>query len=165
MSATLSEPSSIGLKPMWVDYSGEASTARGLPHPLLLFIAQRRAMPSWWPTVFADVERLSRLPQNWDGNGAAQVDPYDVGDALLFLERMMGPQTKVPRFAPLTSGGVELLWRADNVEVEAVFDRNRGERVLLVEAGEHDWELPLDEADSLFLSVRDRLDESHIPGS
>lgn len=165
MSATLSEPSSFGLKPMRVDYSGEASTATGLPHPLQLFIAQRRAMPRWWPTVFADVERLSRLPQNWDDRGAARINPFDVVDALLFLQRMMEPQTQAPRFAPLTSGGVELLWRGDNVEVEAVFDRNRGEQVLLVEAGDQDWEMPLDDAESLFLSVRDRLAERDLAGS
>ena len=165
MSAMLSESSSIGLKPMRVDYSGEASTATRLPHPLQLFIAQRHAMPRWWPTVFTDVERLSQLPENWDGRGASRVNPLDVGDALAFLERMMGPQTQTPRFAPLTSGGVELLWRGDNLEVEAVFDRSRCEQVLLVEAGDQECEMPLDEAESLFLSVRDRLDEGQLPES
>jgi hypothetical protein len=162
MSATAWGVTSAGLKPMSVDYSADASAATDpAHHPLRLLIALRRAMPNWWPTVWEDIERISVLPKNWDGRGANQVDPFDVRDALVFLDRVMESDTQPPRVAPLSSGGIELLWRGNNVEVEAVFDRSREEHILLVEAGDEEWDAPIRDADSLFVSIRDRLTTHH----
>lgn len=145
---------------MRVDYSGSASSAAG-DGPVRLLIASRRALPGWWSAVVDEIERLSLLPDNWDQRGAVRVNPHDILDALTFLDRVMADDTSTPRFAPLNSGGVELLWRGEDLEVEAVFDCRRDDRSLLVEVGEQEWETEIDAADSLFLSIRDRLSSQH----
>jgi hypothetical protein len=107
-----------------------------------------------------DIERISQLQANWDQRGASPANPRDVLDALEFLDRVMAADTRSPRIAPLSNGGIEVLWRGEQTEVEAVFDQQRGDRCLMVEVGEQGWESAIDDADSLFLSVRDRLSDS-----
>ena len=83
-------------------------------------------------------------------------------DALLFMERVMREDTCPPWIGRLSSGGVELAWRHGDVEVEAVFDRLRGDSALMVEVGDREWDAPADQGDSLFASVVDRLSYSYI---
>ncbi len=86
----------------------------------------------------------------------------DVYDALEFLGRVMREDTCPPWIGRLSGGGVEMAWKHGDVEVEAVFDRLRGERELLVSVGDREWEAPADKGDSLFASVADRLSNFYI---
>jgi len=81
----------------------------------------------------------------------------DVIDALRFLGRVMHDDTPAPWIGRLNTGGLQLTWRSGDVEVEAVFDRAREEREVLVVVGENEWEAPADQADSLFATVVERL--------
>ncbi len=84
----------------------------------------------------------------------------DIIEALNFLSRVMREDTRVPWIGRLSSGGIQLTWRAGDVEVEAVFDRARDERVLMVSVGENEWDAPVSDAESMFATVVDRLSRS-----
>lgn len=122
---------------------------RGAPLPLWADVVADRI------EVLADLETVNpavERPLNAD----------DVVDALLFLEGVMREDTCPPWIGRLSSGGVEMAWKHGDVEVEAVFDRQRGDSELLVTVGDHEWDAPVDKADSLFASVIDRLSNSYI---
>ena len=117
----------------------------------------RGAIPQWWADVEPRVGELLQLRAGWDPRGSSPISREDLEDALEFLSRVMRPDTRAPWVGPLASGGVELVWRAGNVEVEAIFDRARGECELLVSVGDNESEAPIDEAESLFAEMVDRL--------
>lgn len=117
----------------------------------------RGAIPRWWAEVAPRLGELVQLRQDWDPRGSSPISRDDLEDALQFLSRVMRPDTPAPWIGPLASGGVELAWRAGNVEVEAIFDRARGECELLVSVGDRESEAPIDHAESLFAEVVDRL--------
>lgn len=115
------------------------------------------AIPGWWAQVAPRLGELVHLRQDWDPRGSSPISKDDLDDALQFLSRVMRPDTPAPWIGPLASGGVELAWHAGNVEVEAIFDRGRGECQLLVSVGDSESEAPIDHAESLFAEVADRL--------
>ncbi len=118
-------------------------------------------VPSWANAVVQRIEELADLDTvNVEIERPLNID--DVYDALEFLARVMGEDTCPPWIGRLSSGGVEMAWKHGDVEVEAVFDRLRGERELLVSVGDRDWEAPADKGDSLFASVADRLSNIYI---
>jgi hypothetical protein len=113
-------------------------------------------VPSWANAVVHRIKELADLDTvNAEIERPLNID--DVKDALEFLARVMGEDTCPPWIGRLSSGGVEMAWKHGDVEVEAVFDRLRGERELLVSVGDRDWDAPADKGDSLFASVADRL--------
>lgn len=120
-------------------------------------IRVRGVMPPWWDVVAPRLRELLQLRPDWDPRGSSPISTDDLQDALTFLTRVMRDDTRVPWIGPLASGGVELAWRVGNVEVEAVFDRARGECELLVSVGGNESEVPIDAAESLFAEVVDRL--------
>ena len=120
--------------------------------------------PQWVEAVARRLSELLQLGPDWDPRGADPISREDLRDAIMFMVKTMRDDTRAPWIGPLASGGVELVWRGDNVEVEAVFDRSRNEQGLLVSAGEHETEAPIDEAESLFATVVDRLSEADPVG-
>jgi hypothetical protein len=118
-------------------------------------------IPSWAAPVVARIEELADL-DTIDPQVERPLSIDDVRDALRFLDRVMGEDTCLPWIGRLSSGGVELAWKHADVEVEAVFDRLRAERELLVSVGDNEWDAPVDKGDSLFASVVDRLSNSYI---
>jgi hypothetical protein len=118
----------------------------------------RGKLPPWWAAVEPRIRDLLSLRPNWDPRGAGTLSHEDLIDAVRFLARVMRDDTAAPWIGPLASGGVELAWRSGEVEVEAVFDRAREERQLLVSVGGVEWEALIDDAESLFATVVERLD-------
>jgi hypothetical protein len=114
------------------------------------------ATPAWAMPVVTRIMELAELTDD------LPLDIEDVSDALDFLDRVMAEDTCIPWIGKLSSGGVQLAWKHADVEVEAIFDRMRGERELLVAVGENEWDAPADKGDSLFFTVRDRLSNSYI---
>ena len=119
------------------------------------------AIPPWAGAVVARIVELAGL-DTIDPQLEQPLNIEDVGDALSFLDRVMAEDTCLPWIGRLSSGGVELAWKHADVEVEAVFDRLRGERELIVTVGDNEWDAPADKGDSLFASVADRLSNSYI---
>lgn len=113
-------------------------------------------VPPWAVPVISRMEELAALPVVAPG-GSSPMVLEDVMDALRFLTRVMQDDTVIPWIGRLSSGGLQLTWQCGDVEVEAVFDRTRGERDVIVAVGGTEWEAPADQADSLFATVADRL--------
>lgn len=124
------------------------------PDPALV---NTRRLPVWVSPVRQRFEELASLPDDWDHRGGSRLSISDVKDALSFLARVMSCDTAAPQIAPLSTGGIQLSWRAGDLEVEVVFDRQRDERVLLVSDGDEDHEADADQADALFAALSDRL--------
>ena len=113
------------------------------------------SLPPWAGPVVSRIGELAALPP--DPRGSRPLSRDDVVDALDFLARVMRNDTASPWIGRLNSGGVQLTWRSGDVEVEAVFDRARNERDVIVAVGENEWEAPADHGESLFATVVDRL--------
>lgn len=118
-------------------------------------------LPAWADVVVHRIAELADL-ETVNPDFEQPLNGDDVIDALLFLERVMREDTCPPWIGRLSSGGVELAWRHADVEVEAVFDRSRGESELIVAVGENEWDAPTEQGDSLFAGVADRLSNSYI---
>lgn len=121
-------------------------------------LSTRWSAPPWFATIKARLEELSLLPENWDGRGSRRVSGLDADDVLNFLWRAMEIDFPAPWIGPLSSGGLQVSWGAGDLEVEGIFDRSRGERVLLASDGGIDREVPIDDLDQAVseLSVRVR---------
>lgn len=115
----------------------------------------RTSLPGWVYAVVARLGELATLPPDPRGSSPLNID--DVREALGFLARVMRDDTSSPWIGRLSTGGVQLTWRMGDVEVEAIFDRARDEREIVVAVGENEWEAPADQAESLFGTVVDRL--------
>jgi hypothetical protein len=118
-------------------------------------------VPAWLCPVIERIEELAEL-ETVSVETEQPLNIYDVMDALEFLDSVMQEDTHTPWIGRLSSGGVELVWKHNDLEVEAIFDRLRGDHELLVSVGDHDWDAPADKGDSLFASVADRLSNSYI---
>ena len=116
-----------------------------------------RGTAPWVDPVVRRLRELVSLPVNWDPRGSRPMNADDLRDALDFLPRVMKDDTSVPWIGLLASGGLQLTWHSGDVEVEAIFDRARGEREILVSVGDNEWDAPVDHGHALFLTVRDRL--------
>jgi len=146
-----SSSSSAVLHSTWSPYP----SIWGRPEPRKIEVQRRQAL--WLGAVILSLGRLARLPDDWDRRGARAVNFDDVRDALVFLQRVMHDDTAAPSIGPLSSGGIELRWRTDGLEVEAIFDRRREETVLAVIAGSNETEEPIHSAEKLFADIADRL--------
>jgi hypothetical protein len=117
--------------------------------------------PPWATSVVSRIQELDSIAIG-DPHSIRPLDFDDVADALEFLEHVMHHDTCPPWIGRLSSGGVQLTWHHVDVEVEAVFDRLRDEREVIVVVGENEWPHPADNAESLFATVVDRLSVSYI---
>ncbi len=128
-----------------------------------IWLSGRRGapLPPWADTVVNRIGELDAI-ETAEPNSSRPLDFDDVIEALRFLERVMHDDTCPPWIGRLSSGGVELAWRHGDVEVEAVFDRLRGDAVVIVAVGENEWDEPASHGDSLFATVVDRLSTSYI---
>ena len=80
-------------------------------------------LPNWFdPLVQGFVDALV-LPPNWDSYHAVAIDPKIVHYAMNFIETVLGPSTPAPRVVPLTSGGLQLEWHRNGIDLEVVFDQ------------------------------------------
>ncbi len=127
------------------------------PEPRRIEVRRGRTSPPWIDSLIESLSRLATLTDDWDHRGSRAVNFDDVRDALEFLQRVMRDDTAAPSVGPLSSGGIELSWRAAGLEVEAIFDRRRQESVLLVIAGCNETEEPIASAEKLFADIADRL--------
>ena len=58
------------------------------------------------------VNRLLRLPQGWDADGASAVSEVAAVTAVEWLDQLATDNTPVPHVVPLASGGLQLEWVA-----------------------------------------------------
>lgn len=147
--------------------AGDSSSLRwGLAYPLRREDEQRLAVHLdvagdnlWLPSVIGRLRELAALP-GVDPRGSRPMDAEDLIEALSFMKLVMRPDTVAPWVGLLSTGGLQVNWRKDDVEVEAIFDRARDERVVYLTVADREWDAPLREAYSLFDSVVARLSSS-----
>jgi hypothetical protein len=81
-------------------------------------------LPPWFDPLMQGFVDLLTLPSNWNSYGADTIDPKVVFDAMTFINRLLGPSTPAPRVVPLSSGGLQLEWHRQGVDLELIFDRD-----------------------------------------
>ncbi len=142
----------------WVELEDD-STVAGAEAPATAESTAADALhpPTWLVPVEARLKEILSLPENWDGRGSARPSPADVLEAFRLVMDIMGPNMPSPAIGPLSSGGVGITWRSDDLEVEAIVDHARGERAIFVSDGDDELEAPLDEAPAVFASLAHRL--------
>lgn len=69
-----------------------------------------------------------------------EVNIADLVDALRFMKQVMQDEVPLPWVGVLDSGGVQLTWRFNHTEIEAIFDSARSERAVIFEQGDIEWE-------------------------
>lgn len=81
-------------------------------------------LPPWFdPLVQGFVDLLS-LPPKWDSYSAVPIDPKLVHEAMGVANELLLPTSSAPRVVPLSSGGLQLEWHRQGVDLEVVFDRD-----------------------------------------
>jgi len=81
-------------------------------------------LPAWFDALMQGFVDLLTLSTNWDSYGAGAIDSKLVHGAVNFINGLLGPATPAPRVVPLSSGGLQLEWHRQGIDLEVVFDRN-----------------------------------------
>jgi hypothetical protein len=81
-------------------------------------------LPSWFDTLMQGFVDLLTLLPNWDSYGAGAIDPRLIHYAMNVINDLLGPTSPAPRVVPLSSGGLQLEWHRQGVDLEIVFDRD-----------------------------------------
>jgi hypothetical protein len=79
-------------------------------------------LPSWFDPLMQGFVDLLTLPPNWDSYGAGAIDPKVIHYAMNVMNGLLGSSSPAPRVVPLSSGGVQLEWHRQGVDLEVVFD-------------------------------------------
>ncbi len=80
-------------------------------------------LPAWFDPLMQGFVDLLTLPPDWDSYGAGRIDPDLVHEAMSFMNNLLGPSSPAPCVAPLSSGGLQLEWHRNGIDLEVVFDR------------------------------------------
>jgi hypothetical protein len=99
---------------------GESDTTAFTDPDVVRLNADASTQPPWLEPVRRAITALVRLPQNWDGYGAAPLDEQLVQDALRMLLGLMEYDTPAPSVVPLGDGGIQFEWHrhGKNLEIE-----------------------------------------------
>jgi len=79
-------------------------------------------LPSWFDPLMQGFVDLLTLPPNWNSYGAGRIDPKVVHEAMNFVAGLLGPANPAPRVMPLSSGGLQVEWHRQGIDLEIVFD-------------------------------------------
>jgi len=74
--------------------------------------------PKWQKAVLRKMAELMDLPQGWDSYEAMKPNREAAMFALEVLERLMHVDTPVPSIVPSHSGGIQLEWHLNQVDLE-----------------------------------------------
>jgi hypothetical protein len=80
-------------------------------------------LPAWFDPLVQGFVDLLTLPPNWNSYQAGTIDSQIVHDAMNFINGVLGPTSPAPRVVPLSSGGLQLEWHRQGIDLEVVFDR------------------------------------------
>src|SRR5712692_1526644 len=81
-------------------------------------------LPAWFDPLMQGFVDLLTLSPNWDSYGAGAIDPKVVLYAMTFMNSLLGPTTPAPRVVPLSSGGLQVEWHRQGIDLEVVFERD-----------------------------------------
>ena len=101
-----------------------AFTASESPRPVIRVEGDEAAFShaetrsAWFKTTVAELADLLHLPPNWYSYGARPVEERNIAVALELLIRIMQDDTPSPSVVPTTTGGVQLEWHLQGVDLE-----------------------------------------------
>ena len=81
-------------------------------------------LPAWFDPLMQGFVDLLTLPANWDSYGAGPIDAKSVHGAMSFINGVLGPAAPAPRVMPLSSGGLQLEWHRQGIDLEVMFERD-----------------------------------------
>jgi len=80
-------------------------------------------LPAWFDPLMQGFVDLLTLEQNWDSYGGNPISPGIIDEAITLANEVLGPASPAPHVAPLSSGGLQLEWHRQGIDLEIVFDR------------------------------------------
>ncbi len=81
-------------------------------------------LPAWFDPLMQGFVDLRTLPPNWNSYGAGSIEERLLNNAMNFVASLLGPNSPAPRVVPLSSGGLQLEWHRQGIDLEVVFDRD-----------------------------------------
>ena len=79
-------------------------------------------VPAWVDGSVQSIGKLMVLPTNWDLHGAPPVQFSAVQTAMDTLSLFMNPATRSPQWTPTLSGGIQLDWHQNALDLEITFE-------------------------------------------
>jgi hypothetical protein len=92
--------------------------------------------PFWLPAVIESLQELLDLQEDWDTYGSGRIAPAAAAEALVLVINLMSDGAKLPSIVPMSSGGIQLEWHDDRVDIEAEVDGGGEPKAWLEEHGE-----------------------------
>jgi hypothetical protein len=81
-------------------------------------------LPGWFDSLMQGFVDLLTLPENWNSYGAGQIDSGLVREAMNQMNGLLGPENLAPHVVPLSTGGLQLEWHRNSVDLEIVYDKD-----------------------------------------
>lgn len=108
---------------------------------LIIEVAPARPQaPVWMERAELQLEKIERLPADWDHMNAARPSPAAIDDAAAFLFRFL-PTTDVslpkPSIDPTRSGGIDLVWEIGSRYLGLEIQGDGQARYLFEDVAEH----------------------------
>jgi len=87
--------------------------------------ARLQTAPAWMSSAIARLNALLCLPQNWNSYGSLPIKPATIRRAFQFMVHALPLQAPAPAIVPTPSGGIQLEWHQDGIdlEIELLADR------------------------------------------
>lgn len=79
--------------------------------------------PDFVNAVEGELDRLSRLPQNWDGYGAPVIDPSIIAAARTFIKALPENLAYRPQVVPMSTGNLQFEWHHGAKILEIEFEK------------------------------------------
>lgn len=107
-----------------------------------LVVEPHGPVPEWVGRAAAMLDELLALPENWNGYGAAAIEPRVVPVVLNFLaEVFVEGHAPLPDLVPTADGGVQVEWHVGGFDLEVEVSPKSGLRAYFYdEASEEEWE-------------------------
>ena len=116
-------------------------------------------LPAWFDPLMQGFVDLLTLPLNWDSYGAGAIDMKVIQEAMSFTHGLLGPASPSPRVVPLSSGGLQLEWHRNGIDLEIVFDlRETPFFYCRKRSNGKEFEQPLPENSALLRSIIDEFE-------
>ena len=106
----------------------------------ILFSISSSLKQAWLKPSVVRASRLLALQENWDRQGAPQIKPTTLQNAINAISSFMESASALPQWTPTRDGGVQLDWHERGIDLEIAFPpEGRGSEVVFVD---HRKELP-----------------------
>jgi hypothetical protein len=80
--------------------------------------ARLQIVPAWMSPAIARLNALLCLPQNWNTYGSMPIAAATIRRAFQFMVHALPLQAPAPAIVPTPSGGIQLEWHQDGLDLE-----------------------------------------------